>query len=263
MEQAILLFVVGSVAGVVAGMFGLGGGAIIVPALVIFLGFTQTQANGTSLAALVLPVGIFACLAYYRQGKLHPAPALAVALGLGLGSWFGAGIALDLSRAALSIAYALFLSYMGWRYLAPIQWYQAARGVPQPPVRDTTETPLTSPRTLLIGFGIGLFSGVFAGMFGIGGGVVIVAALMGILAFDQKLATGTSLGALLLPVGLPAAIRYYQAGDLDLNAVLPLVLGLVMFQIIGAKLTLGLPVHVVRRAYGAFLWLTAIRFFLV
>lgn len=260
MEQSLLLFVVGAVAGVMAGMFGIGGGAIIVPALVIFLGFTQTAANGTSLAALVLPVGVFACLEYYRQGKLHLAPAFSVAGGLAIGSWFGAGIALDLPREALSLSYAFFLIYMGWRYLAPIQWYKSWHGVPMPAVRETTETPMTSQRTLLISFAIGLFAGVFAGMFGIGGGVVIVAALMGILAFDQKLATGTSLGALLLPVGLPAAFRYYQAGDLNIQSVLPLVIGLVLFQIIGAKLTLGLPTQVIRRAYGGFLWVIALRF---
>ncbi len=66
MENLPLLIVIGGIAGVLSGMFGIGGGAIIVPALMLFLGFSQTEANGTSLAALLLPVGLFACITYYQ-----------------------------------------------------------------------------------------------------------------------------------------------------------------------------------------------------
>ena len=59
MFELIILLIIGSVAGVMSGMFGIGGGAIIVPLLMVFLGFEQTTANGTSLAALLLPVGLF------------------------------------------------------------------------------------------------------------------------------------------------------------------------------------------------------------
>ncbi|MBZ0298733.1 MAG: sulfite exporter TauE/SafE family protein, partial [Anaerolineae bacterium] len=107
MEQLPLLLGIGLIAGVMSGMFGIGGGAIIVPALIIFMGFDQTLANGTSLVALLMPVGVFACIAYYRQGKLRLKPAAAVAIGLAGGAWFGAALALDLDPTILRLLYGL------------------------------------------------------------------------------------------------------------------------------------------------------------
>ena len=66
-----LLILVGLAAGFLSGLIGIGGGVIIVPALVFFLGFTQKQAQGTSLGILLLPVGILAVMQYYKQGYLN------------------------------------------------------------------------------------------------------------------------------------------------------------------------------------------------
>jgi len=97
-------------------------------------------------------------------------------------------------------------------------------------------------------------------MFGIGGGAVIVPALMALLAFDQKLATGTSLGALLLPVSLPAAYAYYEAGEINLATAAPLAVMLLIGAVFGARLTLGMQTKQVKRLYGIFLFVIAIRF---
>jgi len=278
MNDLIILIIIGGIAGVMSGMFGIGGGAIIVPALMLLLGFEQTAANGTSLAALLLPVGIFACIEYYRSDKLKIWPALAVALGLASGAWFGASIALNLPSAVLKQSYGIFLLYMAWRYIAPRKWWrgwQAARALAQNGDRVEAkieekeaivaeEKPFNSrsPRVLGIGLGIGLVAGVASGLFGIGGGVVIVPALMILLGFDQMLATGTSLGALLLPVGLPGAARYYQASQLDIGAAAPLALMLLIGALFGARLALGLPTKTVRRLYGFFLLFVGLRFLL-
>jgi uncharacterized membrane protein YfcA len=262
MNEVIVLLIIGLVAGVMAGMFGLGGGAVIVPSLILLLQISQKEANGTSLFVLALPVGIFGCIEYYKKGKLKIKVAVAMGIGIAIGSWFGAQIALGLSDMALSVAYGAFLLYMGWRYVAPIQWYRQWRGETLPAVAEHTTTDLEAGRTLFLCAIIGFVAGISAGMFGIGGGTIIVTALMIFLEFDQKLANGTSLGALLLPTGLPAAIAYYQAGLVDLGAVLPIVITLAIGALVGARFTLGLPAQTVKRLFGLFLIAIAIRFLL-
>ncbi|MGJ3237245.1 MAG: sulfite exporter TauE/SafE family protein [Anaerolineae bacterium] len=280
MFELILLLVIGAIAGVMSGMFGIGGGAIIVPMLMLFLGFEQTTANGTSLAALLLPVGLFGCLEYYRKGKLKIYPATAVALGLAVATWFGANLALNVPRDLLKGMYGVFLIYYAWRYLAPRQWYKSWRGIADaPPVVTDAEIDDKSPRVLLISLAIGLVAGVASGLFGIGGGVVIVPFAMTMLGFDQKLANGTSLGALLLPVGLPGVIAFMntepastpmgpdflvsilpQYGDVVFWTAAPIAILLLIGAFFGARLTLSLPTLTVKRLYGAFLLFVGLRF---
>lgn len=260
MENLPLLIVIGTIAGIMSGMFGIGGGAIIVPSLMLFMGFSQTEANGTSLAALLLPVGIFACIDYYRNKKLHLGPAAAVAIGLTAATWFGASLALGLPKDTLRQAYGVLLVYMAWRYISPLKWYAEMRGKAVVQVVEDANIDSSSTRVLLLSLGIGLVAGIMSGLFGIGGGVVIVPALMAFAAFDQKLATGTSLGALLLPVGLPGVLRYSQDGMVDLGVAAPLAIMLMLGAIVGARVTLSLPTKTVRRLYGFFLLFIGLRF---
>lgn len=266
-EGFLILILIGAIAGVLSGMFGIGGGAIIVPALILFLDFTQKAATGTSLGALLLPVGIFACIEYYRQDKLKILPAAMVALGLTVMSWVGATLAISLPDDQLQTGYGVLLIVMAWRYIAPRKWAKELRGeaVPAPPERDVD---YRSPRVLGLALGVGLIAGVASGLFGIGGGVVIVPALMIIGGFDQKLATGTSLGALLLPVGLPAVWAFAQptaeapAGYVSIATAAPIAIMLMLGAIIGARITLGLPTKTVKRLYGFFLLFVGLRFLL-
>lgn len=82
----IALIAIGIVAGALSGLVGIGGGVILVPALVLLLGFSQKSAQGTTLAMLALPVGIFAVLAYFRQGYVHVRATGFLALGFLLGA---------------------------------------------------------------------------------------------------------------------------------------------------------------------------------
>lgn len=109
-------------------------------------------------------------------------------------------------------------------------------------------------------FLLGLLAGVASGMFGIGGGLIIVPALVGLFGFEQKAATGTSLAVLLLPVSLAAVLRYIEADKLDIGVAVWVALGLIGGAFAGARIALALPSKTVRRIYGLFLFAIAARF---
>jgi uncharacterized membrane protein YfcA len=106
---------------------------------------------------------------------------------------------------------------------------------------------------------IGLVAGILSGLFGIGGGILIIPSLIFFANFHTKLALGTSLGAMLLPVGLLGALAYYQHGNIDLKASLLIGLGLFLGAYIGAKLAHAVPGATLQRMFAVFLVLVAIR----
>jgi len=109
-----LIFVtIGAASGLLAGIFGIGGGVVLVPALVYFAGFSQKMAVGTTLAVLLPPVGIAAALEYYKHGNVDFKVAMIVAVSLIVGSWFGAKIANGLDDHILKIVFGLFLIVLG------------------------------------------------------------------------------------------------------------------------------------------------------
>jgi len=112
-----LLVALGLGAGVLAGMFGIGGGLIIVPGLMLLLKFDPKTAAGTSLAALVLPSGLLGALEYYRAGLIDLRAALIVAGGLFVGAYFGARFVIGVDPLIARRAYAIFLFAMGARLL--------------------------------------------------------------------------------------------------------------------------------------------------
>jgi len=108
---------IGLAAGVCAGMFGIGGGLIIVPALVFVLGMRELEAIGTSLAALIPPVGLLGAAEYWRGGYMNIRWAVLIALGLFLGAWFGAKIMIGLPQYLVRRIYAGFLIAIATRML--------------------------------------------------------------------------------------------------------------------------------------------------
>ena len=121
-ETVLLLLVIGIAAGVLSGLVGVGGGLIVVPALVFFLGFTQHQAQGTSLGLLLLPVGILAVINYYNKGNVDIKVVAVMSVALVLGGWIGSKIALSVSQETLRKIFAIFLFYVAFRFL---HWDQA------------------------------------------------------------------------------------------------------------------------------------------
>lgn len=106
---------------------------------------------------------------------------------------------------------------------------------------------------------LGLVAGILSGFFGIGGGLVIVPALMMIWHMQPHAATGTSLGALLLPVGILGAWQYYRADFVDVRAAGLIAGGLLIGALLGATIALELPTRAIQRAFAVFLVCAAVR----
>lgn len=109
MNNTLAFILLGAVAGILSGMIGIGGGTIIVPALVILFGFSQHMAQGTTLALLVPPIGILAVWTYYRAGYVDLQTAGLVCIGFVIGGFIGARIATNLSSAVLEKIFGIAL----------------------------------------------------------------------------------------------------------------------------------------------------------
>ncbi len=108
--------------------------------------------------------------------------------------------------------------------------------------------------------GIGLLAGILSGLFGIGGGIVIVPLLILLVGLTTTQAAGTSLAALLLPVGALGALEYWRGGFVDLRFAAILAVGLLLGAYLGARLGISLPVEVVQRGFGVLLVIVGVRF---
>jgi uncharacterized protein len=113
----VLVGLIGLTAGVVSGLFGVGGAILIIPGLVLLLGLSQHTAQGTSLAALLLPVGFLGALEYYRRGEVNIPYAAIIAIGLFLGAFVGAKLAGAMGDLALRRAFGVFLLLVSARLL--------------------------------------------------------------------------------------------------------------------------------------------------
>jgi uncharacterized protein len=106
---------------------------------------------------------------------------------------------------------------------------------------------------------IGLAAGILSGMFGIGGGVIIVPALVFLCGFSQLKAQGTSLAILLPPVGILGFIEYYKKGQTNLQAGILIAIFLIIGSIFGAKLAQQLPISILKKGFGVFMILVSIK----
>jgi len=118
--MVLLFLAIGLAAGVLAGLFGIGGGIIIGPALILLAGFIPVVATGTSLGALLLPVGALGVWEYWKRGHINLPASIWIALGLFIGAWFGARLAQSLSGPTLQKSFAIFLVIVAVRV-----WWKA------------------------------------------------------------------------------------------------------------------------------------------
>lgn len=108
-QVIIILLLIGLVAGLLSGVVGIGGGIIIVPALVYFLAFSQRMAQGTSLAILLLPIGLLGVIQFYKAGYVDIKVTAVIAAAFFIGSYFGSRIALSLPQDVLKKCFAVLM----------------------------------------------------------------------------------------------------------------------------------------------------------
>lgn len=143
------MLVLGVSAGILSGMFGIGGGLVIVPVLILLFAFDPKTAVGTSLFALLLPTGLLGALEYWRRGEMKPLSGVLIAVGLFSGAYFGARLTASMSASSMKRAYAVFLIVVAIYFLwtsTPEQKTVPATvsDVPKPgvPTQDQSSEPV-------------------------------------------------------------------------------------------------------------------------
>ncbi len=116
-QEVLLLALIGLAAGVFGGMVGLGGGVIMIPAMIYFLGMNQISAQGTSLAVMLPPVGILAVMNYYKSGQINLKYALIIAITFTVGGYFGSKIALNIPVDVVKKIFGLALILMALKMI--------------------------------------------------------------------------------------------------------------------------------------------------
>jgi hypothetical protein len=186
--------------GVLSGLFGVGGGIVLIPLLALLLGLNQHQAQGVTLAALLLPNSLPAVLHFRSRGyAIHWKLVGALVLAFLPGVWLGAKIANRIPDGPLRIGFVIFLLLLAVRTFLQKRSAPATANIAPP-------SPPWAP-----GLVIGLIGGLCAGLLGIGGGVVMIPLMVLWLKLPQHEAQLASIVVLLPPVGLPGVIVYAQS----------------------------------------------------
>lgn len=193
---------VGLAAGLLSGLFGVGGGTVIVPMLVLILGFDQRLAAGTSLAAIV-PAATVGVVSYALSGSVAWIPALILAAGAVVGAQVGTWLLARVSLTALRFGFVGFLAVVIVSLFVVI------------PSRDAG---LSLTVLSVIGLvALGLLTGVLAGLLGVGGGIVVVPVLMLVFGTSDLVAKGTSL-LMMIPTAISGTIGNVRRRNVDLVA---------------------------------------------
>ena len=115
--------------------------------------------------------------------------------------------------------------------------------------------------TIIILVAIGIMTGAFSGFLGIGGGLILIPALVYFMGFGQHEAIGTSLAVMLPPIGLFAAYNYYKAGQVNIQYALILAIAFMVGSYFTSKLAVSIPANTLRKVFSVFLILIAIKMF--
>ncbi len=193
---------VGLAAGLLSGLFGVGGGTVIVPMLVLLLHFDQRLAAGTSLAAIV-PTATVGVISYAMHGSVAWIPALILAAFAVIGAQIGTWLLARLPQNALRWGFVVFLAFVIVMMFVVV------------PSRDA-ELVLTWGTGIALA-ALGLITGILAGLLGVGGGVVVVPALMIFFGTSDLIAKGTSL-LMMIPTAISGTIGNLRRGNVDLLA---------------------------------------------
>jgi uncharacterized membrane protein YfcA len=234
---------VGAIAGFTSGLFGVGGGIVIVPTLVIIAGFEQRLAHGTSLAAIVI-IAATGTIGYGTEGEVQWATAAAMVAGGLVGTVAGTSLLQRVSQPKLQAGFAILLLATAIRML-----------VATPEAGDVP----SMTGWAAVGFvALGFAAGLLAGLMGVGGGIITVPALTVLAGFPLVVAKGTSL-AVIVPSAIVGTMRNRAKSNVDLRAALTVGIAGIATAYIASKISLDLDPDLSARLFAALLVVTALR----
>jgi uncharacterized membrane protein YfcA len=242
-KQYLLFIVIGVAAGYMSGLFGVGGGTIIVPLLLAFAHFDVRKASGTSLAAIV-PTAIVAVISYVARDAVDWLAALLIVVGSVGGAQIGSHLLDKLPRKAIRWA------FIGFLFAVIISLFIVVTS------RDSQmHIDLWLGVAMVL---LGLIVGILSGLLGIGGGLVVVPMLILIFGASDLVAKGTSL-AMMIPTAISGTIGNFKRGNVDLTAGLFIGIGACATSALGAATAAWLNPFVGNILFAAFLLLIAAR----
>lgn len=269
MALLIAAAVAGIAIGICSGLLGIGGGTIMVPLFRLAFGLSPVEATATSLFTII-PTSISGGIQHVRNRTCVPKLGLALGIGGACTSTLGVALAQVSPGWAIMGAAALVIAYSSFTM---IQKALAAKKPAKTSVAtegdDTGNAPKTAEITTdavfpqfnrmqyLKAAGIGAIAGIVSGYVGVGGGFIMVPLMLAILDMPMKLASGTSLIAIMI-LALPAVIEQCIIGNVNYVVGIAVACGTIPGAIIGARLIKVLPERTLRFAFAAFLLLAAI-----
>jgi uncharacterized membrane protein YfcA len=233
-------------AGFLSGLFGVGGGILIVPVLVLALKMDQRLAHGTSLAA-VLPIAVSGLIGFAMEDSVDWPVALTITLGAMIGAVIGTSALHKLSTTFLARAFAAILFMSALRLVID---HSSANG------RSDLSIGMLAGLLLL-----GLAAGTLAGLLGVGGGVVMVPAMIILFGITGAVAKGTSL-AVIIPTSLVATQRNLKNGNTDLPVAITVGLAGVASSYLASKISVGLDAKTSNLLFAGLLTVVAVRILL-
>lgn len=234
---------IGLLAGGLSGLFGVGGGILIVPALTLIARMDQRLAHGTSLAATA-PVSLAGMLGYAANGEVDWVIVVLLLSGSLVGAWIGASWLKGLSTRWLKYGFAAMLVLTALRMLLT-----GGEGTGRGDI------------DLVAGLGfslLGLFTGALAGLMGVGGGIIMVPAMIMLFSMPTVLAKGTSL-AVIVPTALLGTAKNRRNQNVDLRTAVGVGAAGVVSSFLASQVSLGLDPRLSAILFAALLITTAIR----
>lgn len=198
------LALIGLAAGLLSGLFGIGGGTIIVPALAIWLGMSQRLAAGTSVTA-ILPTAVVGSISYAAQGNVDWVAALCLAIGIVAGAQIGTYLLARLPVPAIQWAFMVFLVVIIVSLWLVVPQREDQIGL----------TVISACLLVLTGF----VTGVLSGVLGVGGGVIVVPVLMFFFGANDLVAKGSSL-VMMIPGSISGTLGNWRRQNVDMRAAL-------------------------------------------
>lgn len=226
MNNNLISLGIGLAAGIFGGLIGLGGGLIMIPLMVGVLKLSQHQAHGTSLVALIF-TGISGALIYGLQGNIDFLASGSLAITAILTARAGAHFAHALPGWKLRKAFGAFLIFCATLLL--IKPYLPDIGLNNPVYVN-----------IIIFLIIGLITGFLSGMLGVGGGAIMIPAMVLLAGFNQHTAQGTSL-LVMVPVGMAGALTHHKLGNVAKGFLPGLVPGILLGAFIGGNIANFIP----------------------